>query len=268
MRRMVAVLGVLATISIAAQVPPKWEVGAIRRNTSGSGSSTLNTRGEKLVAVNATVEMLIRSAYPYESYRIFGAPAWWSAERYDISAVATAATTPEQVRMMTQQLLAERFKLVTRVEKRELPTYRLVVARSDGRLGPSLTRVSDDCEALRASGKLASLPAPRTVEELATPRPCTASQGPGMLAAGIRTLDFLTRALAGELRAPVIDRTGLSGNFNIALRWNPDPTSTGVDAPFPTLLTALQEQLGLRLESGRDTIDVLVIDGLERPTID
>src|SRR5688572_14387442 len=263
-----AIVGAFTTLAAVAQVAPKWEVGAIRRNVSGSGSASLNTRGEKLVGVNITAEMLIRSAYPFESYRISGAPNWWSADRYDISGVASAPATPEQVRVMTQQLLAERFKLAAHVETRELNTYRLVLARVDGRLGPSLTRFADDCEALRASGKLASLPAPRTVEDLAVVRPCMSSQGQGMYAGGGRPLADLARLLAGELRAPVIDRTGLTGNYNIALRWNPDPTRTGVDAPFPSLLTALQEQLGLKLESARDPIEVIVNDRRGRPAVE
>ena len=114
-----AIVGAFTTLAAVAQVAPKWEVGAIRRNVSGSGSASLNTRGEKLVGVNITAEMLIRSAYPFESYRIFGAPNWWSADRYDISGVATAPATPEQVRVMTQQLLAERFRLRVRETARD-----------------------------------------------------------------------------------------------------------------------------------------------------
>ena len=265
MRQTVLAFAVLTTISAAAQAPPKWDVGAIRRNISGTPASTLNTRGEKLVGVNVTAEMLIRSAFPFESYRIFGAPGWWSADRYDVTAVATGPATPDQVRLMTQQLLADHFRLSTHIETRELNTYSLVLVRDDGKLGPSLTRFPDDCEALRASGRLPPTTAPTTIEDLAMVRPCISSGGPGLFTAGGRTLDALTRMLSGELRAPVFDRTGLAGNFNIGLRWNPDPTA-GIDAKLPSLPTALQEQLGLKLESGRDPVEVLVIDRLERPT--
>lgn len=266
MRQTILGLAVLTTVSAAAQAPPKWDVGAIRRNISGTPVSTLNTRSEKLVAINVTAEMLIRSAFPFESYRIFGAPGWWSADRYDVTAVATGPATPDQVRMMTQQLLADHFKLTTHIETRELNTYTLVLVRGDGQLGPSLTRFPEDCESLRTSGKLPPATAPKTIEDLAMVRPCMSSQGPGFFTAGGRTLDALTRMLSGELRAaPVFDRTGLAGNFSIGLRWNADPTA-GIDAKFPSLTTALQEQLGLKLESGRDPVEVLVIDRLERPT--
>ena len=142
------------------------------------------------------------------------------------------------------------------METREHDTYRLVHARADRRLGASLTPFTENCDALRALGKLASMPVPRTAEDLAAVRPCMASQGPGMSAAGGRPLGDLTRVLAGELRAPVVDRTGLTGHYNISLRWNPDPTKSGVDEPYPSLLIALQEQLGLKLESGCDPIEV------------
>jgi uncharacterized protein (TIGR03435 family) len=265
MRQTILGFAALMTIAVAAQAPPKWDVGAIRRNISGSGVSTLNTRGEKLVGVNVTAEMLIRSAFPFETYRIFGAPGWWSTDRYDVTAVATGPATPDQVRMMTRQLLADHFKLTAHNETRELSTYRLVLIRGDGQLGPSLSPFPDDCEALRTSGRLPQQTAPTTIEDLTMVRPCMSSGGPGFFTAGGRTLDALTRMLSGEVRAPVFDRTGLTGNFNIDLRWNPDPIA-GIDAKFPSLTTALQEQLGLRLESGRDTIEVLVIDRLERPT--
>jgi uncharacterized protein (TIGR03435 family) len=265
MRQSVVGVALLTTITVGAQAPPKWDVGAIRRNISGTPVSTLNTRGEKLIAVNVTAEMLIRSAFPFDSYRIFGAPGWWSTDRYDVTAVATGPATPEQIRLMTQQLLADHFNIATHVETRELNTYRLVLARDDGKVGPSLTRFPDDCEALRASGRLPATTPPTTLEDLATVRPCMSSGGPGFFTAGGRTLDALTRMLSGELRALVFDRTGLAGNFNIGLRWNTDPAA-GIDAKFPSLTTALQEQLGLRLESGRDPVEVLVIDRLERPT--
>ena len=265
MRQIVLGFAVVTMISVAAQAPPKWDVGAIRRNVSGTPAASLNTRGEKLVGVNVTAEMLIRSAFPFESYRIFGAPGWWSMDRYDVTGVATGPATPEQVRMMTQQLLADHFKLATHIETRELNTYRLLLVRDDGRLGPSLTRFPEDCDALRASGRLPPTTAPKTIEDLAMVRPCASSGGPGFFSAGGRPLDTLTRMLSGELRAPVFDRTGLAGNFNIGLRWNPDPTAP-IDARFPSLTTALQEQLGLKLESGRDPVEVLVIDRLERPT--
>jgi uncharacterized protein (TIGR03435 family) len=104
----------------------------------------------------------------------------------------------------------------------------------------------------------------QTIEDLARPRPCGMSGGSGLLVAGGRPMATLVSNLAGDLQVPVTDHTGLTGDYDISLRWNPDPARG--DSPFPALFTALQEQLALKLESRRETIEVLVVDRVDRPS--
>jgi uncharacterized protein (TIGR03435 family) len=181
-----------------------------------------------------------------------------------------------------RSLLAERFKLSVHREKRELPIYELVLARSDGKLGPELRPSSADCraiiEARKAQGQKPDLPK-------AGERPqCGARVGFGELAAGGQPLLELIALLSSTVQRNVVDRTGLSGNFDIYLKWTPDqlpprPAGLPADQPLringlaidpdgPSIFTALQEQLGLKLESAHGPVDVLVIDHVERPSPD
>jgi uncharacterized protein (TIGR03435 family) len=142
-----------------------------------------------------------------------------------------------------------------------MQTYALLRARSDGQLGPNLKPWMIDCKTYRP--KPGELVPPQTVEDLAKPRPCGMSGGSGLLIAGGRPIDTLVRNIAGELRTPVTDHTGLLGEYEISLRWNPDPAR---DSEFPSLFTALQDQLALKLESRREPVEVLVVDRIDRPT--
>ena len=262
----ISVVAFLTAIAAGhAQEHPRWEVGSIKRNTSNSGVANWSTRGEKLLAMNVSALTLLQDAFPYESYRMLNVPGWASSERYDVTAVASGPVDQGQQRRMMQMLLADHFHLVTHTEIRQLDTYSLVLARADGQLGPQIERWDADCEALRKAGQLPESPPFTTFEALAVLRPCQTAQGAGLYSAGGQPLATLARVLGGELGALVMDRTGLKGNFNILLRWNRDPSRTDLDAKFPSLMTALQEQLGLKLESRREPVEVLVIDRLERP---
>ena len=178
-------------------------------------------------------------------------------------------------RRMLQTLLQERFALKARVETREVPVYALVVARDDGRLGPGLRRSSLDCRAYSDTlartgrGALASQVGEKC--GLVTGGGPAAGAGPGQL--GTRGVATIRELIAGITRSPdvdrkVVDRTGLIDTFEIDLVWA--PARTGVNAAAPenvvSVFTALQEQLGLELESRREMVDVVVIESVERPT--
>jgi uncharacterized protein (TIGR03435 family) len=176
---------------------------------------------------------------------IEGGPAWMDSDRWDIAAKAgspTAAMLP-----MIRTLLADRFKLVTHHETRELPVYELVLARRDGRLGPSMRPSTGQSRFQQRIGVLTGSAVPINI--LVT-----------------------TLANAGLVRRAVIDRTGLSGTYDIELHWGVDiPAGRGIDVPpsdAPSIFTAVQEQLGLKLESTKGSVDVLVIDHVERPAED
>jgi len=158
---------------------------------------------------------------------------------------------------MLKDLLATRFGMVAHLETRPLPAY-VLVRQSSGQLGPQLKPWTVDCAALRESGKgtdglSAATGAP----------PCGMRGSPGMLTAGGATIDALARSLASTLDAHVVDETELRGNYEFVLRWARDDRPND-DAP--SLFTALQEQLGLKLESRRLPVEVLVIDHIQRPT--
>lgn len=183
-----------------------------------------------------TVSQLIAQAYGLPEYRIFSARGI-SDERFDVIARVPAGATREQLRVMLQHLLAERFKLAVHHESREMQTFRLVVGRS----GAKLTTHVEDPPA----------PADRQVDSGNRPRRVTyKSKG--------KTMTDFARAIAGQLRRPVTDATGLTGKYDFELSWAPDDSPDG-----PTLISAIQS-LGLNLESQKGPVEVVVIDRVEK----
>jgi uncharacterized protein (TIGR03435 family) len=258
---------------------PAFEVATVRENKSGEMRSRIELVNARFNAINMTLRELVSIAYPTDEGRfrhasqLVGGPGWFSSTRWDIVAraegfqgdtnrpgfTATQADREavERVRQMVQRFLAERFKLRVRHETRELPIYALVTVRSGGALGPDLHRSSRDCVAeWNAQGK----PDARNLA-------CGSMQGSrlGKVTAHAVELGAFVRDLYDWTGRPVVDRTGLSGRFDFTLTWAPEG-STDTDAP--SIFTALQEQLGLKLEPTTGPVDVLVIDSVERPTPD
>jgi uncharacterized protein (TIGR03435 family) len=188
-------------------------------------------------------------------------------DRFDISATLPEGTSAEQVPLMLQALLADRFKLIVHNEAREAPMYALVVARNDGRWGPGLRKATFDCGI--TSGFLAG-PGPSTSPVTAADQArCQFEIGGEIFGRG-QQLAALARALSLFVDRPVEDRTGLTGGYDFNLRFPELETpadATGVRAdPITGVFSALQEQLGLKLDSVRGNLDFIVIDSLERPT--
>lgn len=168
--------------------------------------------------------------------------------------------------MMIRTMLADRFQLVVHNEKREMPVYAIVLARADGRFGPQLKRSELDCNAVAEAIKRGAATPPQRSPD----RPfCGTQTGPGMvMTSGVQMTDF-ARNLSPSTGRIVLDRTGLTGPFDIDLKFTPDPLGPGVGDPatdVPSLFVAIQEQLGLKLEAMRAPVDVLVIDSAERPS--
>jgi uncharacterized protein (TIGR03435 family) len=174
---------------------------------------------------------------------------------------------------MVRAVLVERFGLVIHNEVRERPVYALTAARPDRRLGAGLKPADSDCsEAMRRM--VAPVPGPRPPG----PPPCSFGGGPGRIQGNVVTLAMLANMLAGTVGRPVIDRTGVPGHFNVTLEYAPEAGITGPLPPGvppqepaprsdgPSIFTAVQEQLGLKLESTRAPVDVLVIDKASPPT--
>jgi uncharacterized protein (TIGR03435 family) len=285
--------GIAATVGAsmlaqrAAQSPPiaapgdAFEVASIKPNPAGFAGPTQTQLhpGGRFVATNIPVVLLIGQAFQVQGYRLVGGPHWLATDGFDIDAKADGELFPKggqrPLEGPLRALLADRFKLVVHSETRPWPIYALVVARSDGRLGPNLTRSSrTDCDAVQAAAQGRGggpLPPPAGGQA----PPCGGMTGNGRFAVDSRTPAELAGMLSATLNARVVDRTGLTGLFNAHLTWTPDrmpqqpdPDRPAIDPNGPSIFTAVQEQLGLKLESTTGPVEVLVIDRVERPTPD
>jgi uncharacterized protein (TIGR03435 family) len=234
-----------------------FEVASIRLNLSGSQSGGGRPRpGGGYIYTNVPVHLLISTAYDLPSDRILGGPAWIRSDRYDINAIGKENVTWAERRVPLRSLLRDRFQFAAHVERRDLPVYFLVVARGDGRLGPGLRRSSVDCNDPEARKKAAA-----TAGD--TRMVCGITFNTGAFMAGGADVSTMLGTLTAASGRAVLDRTGLTGAYDFELKWTPlpDPNSDNV-----SIFTAVQEQLGLRLESGTAPLDVLVIDRIERPS--
>lgn len=248
-----------------------------RPNDSGSGQiMMLPAANGGWQATNVTLGMLIRISNQLQDNQIAGGPSWLFNDRFDVKGTGAAPGREGALMSKVQSMLADRFQLVTHIEQRELPMYALVLARRDGALGEKLTRSTADCSPAAARGRGPQLPAPGQ-------RPtCGFSIGPGSLTLGGQTMAAFATNLSRFVGGIVVDKTGLTGTFDIALTYAPDaglagrgdlPQRVGGAPPpppgdAPSIFAALQEQLGLKLESTKGLVDVVVIDRAEKPTAD
>jgi uncharacterized protein (TIGR03435 family) len=284
-----AMVGVAIEPRVRAQSPqtpaPAFEVASIKLNNSGDGRVMMQQQpGGRFTATNIPLRLLIRNAYQLQDFQIVGAPSWINSERYDIVAKAEDGTPPEtpsldrtgpsRIQLMIRSLLAERFQLVAHDETRELPIYALVVARSDGKLGPDLKKSEVDCNAVFAAGRGRGMPPPPGPPQPGERPQCGIRIGMGNLAMGGAPLPQFANSLAMFVGRTVQDKTGLTGNYDVTLTWTPDqmpqrppgaPEPPPADPNGPSIFTALQEQLGLKLDSQKGPVTVLVIDRVERP---
>jgi uncharacterized protein (TIGR03435 family) len=241
---------------LSAQVAPNgpaFEVASVQRNESGTLYGGVGLRPGGYAATNALLRTMIVHAYRLKRNQVLGGPAWIDAERFDVQARALDGTSEDDLFRMTRAMLAERFKLVTHTEVRELPVYLLVRARSNGRLGPQLKLSIADCS---SSGNPCGMYATSFGDK-----------GGAVTTKG-RSMDDLAAALGGMLDRTVLNRTGVTGAYEIELKWGAEVVNAAPatdDAP-PMLATAIHEQLGLKLEAGRGPVEVLIIDSVERPS--
>jgi uncharacterized protein (TIGR03435 family) len=273
----IAVLGGLTTLSAQAPASPPlaFDVASIRENTSVSDNSRMTTAG-RFTVVDTPLWFLILEAYGLKGHELIDAPDWTGTTMYDIVATYPPGTAPSDAerRLMMQQLLAERFQLRIRRERRDTDVYRLVLARGDGRLGPQLVRSGVDCEQWVAEKRpQVGAGGPSPVPGGRRPACMMSVSRQGFLTGGTRTMTELSLALQALAGRPVLDATGLTGTFDVDLVWAAASTdlARSPDAGSPvggSLFTAVQEQLGLRLEPGRSPIDVVIVERVERPSPD
>lgn len=262
----------------AATAQPTFEAASIKpAKPEGAYAhvSTVRTQpGGRFTALNATLRSLIGAAYELKpGERVVGLPSWADSEQFDVETKADGNPTEAQVHAMERALLAERFKLIAHREVQQQPEYALVLVKV-GKTGPQLRphSESDECVAYNPSSPLP--PTPPDPEATPPPAPPCGSfiGGRTRLAGDKVTMEQLATAL-GNIRAfdrPLVDHTGLSGVFDLTLRYTPQmDTQPGADgnAPeasqFPPIITALQEQPGLKLEPTVGPVGTLVIDHVE-----
>jgi uncharacterized protein (TIGR03435 family) len=262
--------GILATavqvgVGHAQSAERAFEVVSIKRNTSNPPGASIGIRpGGQFVMVNMEIRALIGSAYPTDTSEYIGAPDWVLTERYDITAKAPENTASEDMQPMFQALLAERFEFKGHYETREQPIYELVLARADGRLGPELKKLEVDCAARRAARLRGDAP-PELPARPNGVQPCGMRAGGGQIVSGGMPMANFVRSIQGGTGRVIVDKTGLTGDYEFTLTYTSNP---GPDSDRPSIFTALQEQLGLKLESARGPVRVFVIDHIERPTED
>ncbi len=271
---MVTRLTAQAPASVAA---PVFTVVSIKPNTSGSGRSNLDLQpGGRFIAVNVALLGLVRVAYgddgPLTQDRLALSETWAErrsvmSEKYDIQATAERELTQRDLPGALRQLLADRFKLTVHRETRAVPSYQLVLSRPDGRLGAGLRRSSIDCAQPAAAAENGR-------------SPCGFQSFPGKASGRVLIGDLARRVLPAGVSdgRPIEDKTGLQGTFEFTLEWAPDaaaparppdaPPAPPIDPNGSSFVTALREQLGLRLEPRMGSIDVLVVDRGERPSPD
>jgi uncharacterized protein (TIGR03435 family) len=286
-------LGVLVAVAsfpfaVAGQAPaagPTFDVVSVKPHGAGGDAvlagAMMNQRPDGgLIMSRVPIALILAFAFqPIPTADMVGLPDWARREVYDITATASLANpTLADRTAMLRALLADRFRLLAHHERREVPSFDLVVARNDGKLGPGLVKSETDCEAVLAARRTEAEEAARSGAPLPPPQRFDPNSPPpcflGAMPNGIRG-EVALISLASMLRTPagrlVVDKTGLSGTYRVNLTLDFSPTLRGPGAPppsgdVPSVFTAVREQLGLRLEPSRTERDVLVIDRLERPT--
>lgn len=227
-----------------------FDVASIKENKElGTGGSMRITPDGGIRAMHISARALITIAYGLQGYQLIGAPNWLSDVYYDVNAKPQAKVTRDETFAMFQALIVERFKLAFHRETREVDGFGLVQAKT-GMLGPDLKPSPIDCGAQPHSAT------PKCREGMITMSSMKVNGG---------SIWSLVNLLVGRLGAPVIDETKLTGAFDIDFRWSPDIVPTD---DLPSIYTALQEQLGLKVERRRVPSEMFILDHIERPTPD
>jgi uncharacterized protein (TIGR03435 family) len=242
------VMGVLALLlskGLPGQSPQHFEVAVIRPTSAapGAGTSFNVFEGGRLRITNEPVKLLIRAAFQIQNAQIAGGPAWLETDRYDIEAKTGLPEKPgpDEMSPLLRSLLTDRFNLKSHREMRESTVYALVLEKNQ-KGGPKLkAKAEDERTAMNAHG----------------------GNGKSQLVGTGVSMGALASYVGNRLGRIVVDKTGLSGSYDFTLEWAPDEAP---DSSAPSLVTALREQLGLRLESQKSPVEVLVIDSIERPS--
>jgi bla regulator protein blaR1 len=288
----VTIAAVTLTGVVIAQGPEprQFEVASVKPNRSGQLAMNLRVEpGGRLIVQNLSLKDLVTVAYRVRDFQVIGGPSWMAVDRFDVTAKADHELPPMRpdgaigpLELMLQRLLAERFKFVASSETQDRPMFALVMARTDRRLGERMQPSTVDCAALLAERSKNSPPAQGPVMNGQRPV-CGMAIAPWAMRLGAVPMSQLADVLSQMTNRYVEDQTGLTGRYNIDLEWTPPggrgapPAGDGSAPPVPvprfnangaTLETAIQEQLGLKLEPRRGPVPVLRVERAEPPTPD
>ena len=266
------VIGISNAPAVWAQAPAtagaQFDVASIKPNSSGDSHYGVRLApGGRVNAINATLRSLITTAYSLPDTKLVGGPAWMDSARFDIDARGQGKN-PDEVLAMLRKLLADRFQLAVHLGTKEMPFYALVVAKNGPKLDPPR-----GIGCLDPTSLVAGAPPPEPDKGSGPIRPCggfnnmVAGQAYGAKVPMSRFEIFLTRILG----KPVVNKTGLDGPYDITLRWDPNEFQPASDlqaaaSSLPSIFTAVEEQLGLRLESQKGPVEVLIVDRAELPS--
>jgi uncharacterized protein (TIGR03435 family) len=234
---------VVAESPMPADAHPSFEIATIKPSRPDDTKGGFQVGGHRLLIQNQTVNDLIGVAYAIHPKQIVDAPTWLDTQRYDIVGQADIEgyANLRQIQEMLQKLLESRFNLKFHREKRELSIYAITIAKS----GPKLTKHTEASNGLPTQSGSAS--------------------GEGRRFTNNTMSDFAL-GMQAFLDKPVVDQTGLVGRYDFILRWSPDDATADSPNAAPGLFTAVQEQLGLKLEPVKGPADVYVIDHVEKPS--
>jgi uncharacterized protein (TIGR03435 family) len=252
----------LSASAIDAQaVRAEFDVSSVKPNKTNccfSGGANNGQAGAK----DSTLKALISLAYKVQEFQIVGGPGWIGSDRFDVEGrTEDKSADPDRLRLMLRSLLEDRFKLKHHMEIRQVPIYALVVAKGGPKIKLATDQTSPDVNGPSKPG--------------AGPNHGAIKFGPGSMMGNAANFSLLVRFLSQRLDRPVVDRTGLSGRYDFLLQWTPEVGEAKVDpggnplpvgdTTGPSIFSAIQEQLGLRFESTKGPVEVLVIDSVEMP---
>ncbi len=262
-RRIITLL-ILAVAATQSQTPPRpeFEVASIKPNNADSPPSTGVGFGRSS-SQSVTLKNLIVLAYRIQEFQISGGPGWIGSDRFDVEAKAEdPKADPDQVRLTLQSLLEDRFKLKLHRETKETSIYALVVGKDGPKMNLSADQASPAVNGPVPSG--------------AGPNRGAIRFGAGSLIGNAVTMALFTRMLSQRLDRTIVDKTNLTSRYDFQLQWTPDVGEAtldplgnplpSADSSGPSVFAAIQEQLGLKLESQKGPVEMFVIDGVEKPS--
>ncbi len=229
---------------MAATADPAFEVATIKLSDPNGGSSGFQTSGHRVLVLNESVTSMLMFAYGVQRKQVVNTPSWLETDHFDVAGIPDIAGEPnvEQYRVMVRKLLADRFHLQFHRDQREMSIYVLSVGKSGSKLTPSASNPQAGQDQTGNGGAINDW---RLTNN---------------------SMPEFTKFLETQLDRPVVDGTGLTGKYDFRLKWASEQAQEADPNTPPTLFTAIQEQLGLKLQPTRGMAEVLVVSHVDRPS--